>query len=238
MKTIAIRFLIILFLSSCALEQLTVRPDYCPSRLVTDGGKLAYYTGYYEAAIRLGRITSKASLMTELYKNARSLFLKGDDDSAILHLEDVACQDPRVEGSLTLLARALYRQGHYDYSRQILLRALALNRNDEIAWLVYGLTQLRLGDDKKGIESLKGGLTVLSKVSTSGYRGFPNWDSRNLVREAMRRTAFLIVNLDKVSAGKENVINSSELMLRRVDEEELAQRGETSEKNAAKDPVR
>jgi hypothetical protein len=54
----------------------------------------------------------------------------------------------------------------------------------------------------------------------------------------MRRTAFLIVNLDKVSAGKENVINSSELMLRRVDEEELAQRGETSEKNAAKDPVR
>ena len=162
--------------------------------------------------------------------------LKGDEgslDYAVLFLKDVVSEDPRLEGALTLLGTAYYRLGRYQEAFKILQRALAVNRNDEIAWLVLGLAQLRLGQDEKGINSLKGAITLLNKASTSGYRGFPNWDSKGLVRSAMRRAAFRLV---RVPGIKEDIIESCELLLGRVDEEELAQQGESPPKGPTDKP--
>jgi hypothetical protein len=101
---------------------------------------------------------------------------------------------------------------------------------------MYGLTQLRTGQDQKGIDSIKGALVLLNKVSKNGYRGFPNWDSKGLVRKAMRRAVLQVRRED--STGKERIIESCEVLLRRVDDEELAQQSESPAKGPSDNPRR
>ena len=100
----------------------------------------------------------------------------------------------------------------------VLKRALALNREDEIGWIVLGLTQMRQGDDEAGLESFKGGLTLLVKATKEGYQEIPDefWDSRGVVRRALRRSISLA---RKGVVEKRRIIQSGELLLHRVDRE-------------------
>lgn len=158
------------------------------------------------------------------YTEGRDQFLRGrggDMDRAVSALENVVREDATYKDSLTLLGRAYYRQERFSDAYVILQRALAINKDDEIAWLTIGMTQLRLNDNERGLESLKGAVTLLSKVSVRGYREFNDWDNNNQVRTALRRCALLIT---KGMESKEEVIRSSETLLRVMDEEENAQR--------------
>ena len=70
---------------------------------------------------------------------------------AIIALESVVKEDPTYRDSLTLLGRAYYRQGRYQDARQILMRAVAVNKDDEIASSAsrvksWGLVFLLLSD--------------------------------------------------------------------------------------------
>lgn len=144
----------------------------------------------------------------------------GNLDRAIVSLEAVVRQDPTYKDSLTLLGRAYYKKGGYEDARQILIRALALNKNDEIAWLVLGLCQLRLGDEQRGLESIKGGLTLLGKAMRDGYKEFPEWDPNRVVRTSLRRA---ILAATKGVEEKTNLIRSVEVLLDRIDDEEWRQ---------------
>lgn len=145
----------------------------------------------------------------------------GNVNKAIVALESVVRQDPTYRDSLTLLGWAYYRKGRYQDALQILQRALAVNKVDEIAWLVLGLTQLRLGADQDGMNSVKGGITLLGRASTDGYRGYENWDSTGIVRKAIRRSIKAIRT--KGLEDKKRVIRSMEIALQRVAEEEREQ---------------
>jgi tetratricopeptide (TPR) repeat protein len=151
-------------------------------------------------------------------------FLKGREgnmDRAITELESVVRGDPTYKDSLTLLGRAYYRKGRYEDAKQVLTRALAVNKEDAIAWVALALTQLRLGEDQKGLETFKGAVTLLSQVSVNGYRGYPDWDSNRLVRSSIRRTVFLAKKgLDE----KKRLIRAAETLLVRIDDEENFQR--------------
>ena len=147
----------------------------------------------------------------------------GDVDKAILALEDVVRQDPTYQDSLTLLGRAYYKKGRYWDAFEILKRALAVNSEDEIGWIALGLTQLRLGDDQKGFETLKGGLTLLNKVSIDGYKGIGFWDKNGSVRTAIRQSIFLLI---KEVEAKEKIISSGEVLLARIDDEMWKSTGE------------
>ena len=147
----------------------------------------------------------------------------GDVDKAILALEDVARQDPTYQDSLTLLGRAYYKKGRYRDALEILRRASAVNPEDEIAWIALGLTQLRLGDDQRGFETLKGGLTLLNKVSVDGYKGISFWDKNGSVRIAIRQSIFLLM---KEAEAKEKIISSGEILLARIDDEMWKSTGE------------
>lgn len=159
------------------------------------------------------------------YRQGRSLLLKPNKGvvapQVIPFLEEVARKDPFYQDTLTLLGQAYYHTGNYQDAFQILQRALIVNKNDEIAWLALGLTQLRLGKDQEGFESLKNGVALLNKLSRHGYRGHPSWDPNRLVSSAIRRTIALI-STDGL-AKKEDLIRAGELVLRRVDDEELSQ---------------
>ena len=158
------------------------------------------------------------------YEEGKDQFLRGrggDMDTAIDALEFVVSKDPAYKNSLMYLGRAYYRKGRYQDAHAILQRALALNQEDELAWLAFGVTQLRLGQVDKGLESLKGGITLASRVMVDGYHNYIYWDTRGLIRASIRRSAFL---LTKGTEEKNNVIQATDRLLLVVDEEENFQK--------------
>ena len=142
----------------------------------------------------------------------------GDVDTAIASLEAVVLENPTYKNSLTLLGRAYYKKQRFRDAFQVLQRALVVNAEDEIAWLVLGITQLRLNDNEKGLQTLKGGLTLFGKVSESGYRGFRYWDRGGKVKSATNAAVFVVRK--GFEGKKEDMIQSIENLLFTVDQEE------------------
>jgi len=154
------------------------------------------------------------------YEEGIDQFLRGkggDMDKAIAAFEYVVSRDPTYKKSLTFLGRAYYRKGRYKDAYAILQRAVALDNEDEIAWIALGLTQLQLGQDEKGVETLKGGVTLASKVLVEGYHDYMYWDNKGTVRGALRRSAFL---LTKGIDEKKNIIQATDRLLTVIDDEE------------------
>jgi tetratricopeptide (TPR) repeat protein len=158
------------------------------------------------------------------YEEGRDQFLRGrggDMDRAVASLESVVSQDPTYKSSLMYLGRAYYRKGRYQDAFAVLQRAVAVNNEDEQAWLALGATQLRLGQDEKGIETLKGGVTLANKTMVDGYHDYLYWDTRGLVRASLRRTAFL---LTKGVDEKKNIIESTDRLMSLIDDEDNFQK--------------
>jgi tetratricopeptide (TPR) repeat protein len=163
------------------------------------------------------------------YEEGKDQFFRGrggDMDRAVVSLEYVVSQDPTYKNSLTYLGRAYYRKERYKDAYAVLQRAVAVNKDDEIAWLALGVTELRLGQNEKGIETLKGGITLASKVLVEGYHNYDRWDLRGAVRTSVRRCAFY---LTKGVEEKENIIQSTERLLALIDDEENAQKNNHSQ---------
>ena len=151
---------------------------------------------------------------TELGKTQRG----GNVNRAIVDLEYVVRKNPRYKDSLTQLGRAYYYAGRYSAAIEVLKRAVTLNRDDEVAWIVIGLTQLRRGEDQRGLESLRGGLTLLAKATRSGYKDFKeeDWDRRGVVRRSLRRS----ISLARKGVGeKRRILLAGEVLLHRIDRE-------------------
>jgi tetratricopeptide (TPR) repeat protein len=158
------------------------------------------------------------------YEEGKDQFLRGrggDMDKAVAALEYVVSRDPTYKNSLTYLGRAYYRKGRFQDAYAILQRAIAVDKEDEIAWISIGAAQLRLGQADKGIETLKGGITLASKTMVEGYHNYPYWDIRGTVRGAIRRTAFL---LTKGAEEKDNILQATDRLLAAIDEEENFQK--------------
>ena len=158
------------------------------------------------------------------YEEGKEHFFRGrggDMDTAVVALEYVVSRDPTYKKSLTYLGRAYYRKERYQDAYAILQRAVAVDKDDEIAWLALGATQLRLGQNDKGIETLKGGITLASKVMVEGYHFYDKWDIRGIIRGTIRRCAF---NLTKGIEEKENILQCTDRLLTLVDDEENFQR--------------
>lgn len=158
------------------------------------------------------------------YEEGKDQFFRGrggDMDRAVVSLEYVVSRDPTYKNSLTYLGRAYYRKERYKDAYAILQRAVAVDKDDEIAWLALGVTQLRLGQNEQGIETLKGGITLASKVLVEGYHNYERWDIKGTIKAAIRRCAFY---LTKGVEEKENIIQSTDRLLALIDEEENVQK--------------
>ncbi len=158
------------------------------------------------------------------YEEGKDQFFRGrggDMDRAVTSLEYVVSRDPTYKNSLTYLGRAYYRKERYKDAYAILQRAVAVDKDDEIAWLALGVTQLRLGQNEQGIETLKGGITLASKVLVEGYHNYERWDIKGTIRASIRRCAFY---LTKGVEEKENIIQSTDRLLALIDEEENVQK--------------
>jgi tetratricopeptide (TPR) repeat protein len=195
-------------------------------------------SGYYiywllAAIVCLGAVSCSNTLpkfgVGGRYEEGKDQFFRGrggDMDRAVVSLEYVVSQDPTYKNSLTYLGRAYYRKERYKDAYAVLQRAVAVNKDDEIAWLALGVTELRLGQNEKGIETLKGGITLASKVLVEGYHNYDRWDLRGAVRTSVRRSAFY---LTKGVEEKENIVQSTERLLAQIDDEENAQKNNHSQ---------
>ncbi len=154
--------------------------------------------------------------------------------TAVPLLEAIVKEDPFYRDALTQLGRAYYQQRRYQVALQILRRAVLVDKEDEIAWLLLGLTRLRLGDDQKGLESFKGGLSLLYKKATKyDYRGYESWDKNKVVQSSIRRAIFQVQK-----GGLENkrrLIRSGELILTRIDDEVRDQSGDKAVEEMSED---
>lgn len=158
------------------------------------------------------------------YEEGREQFLRGRSgnmDTAITALESVVSVDPTYKNSLTYLGRAYYAKGRFQDAHAILQRALAINKEDEIAWIAFGLTQMRLGQLENGVDTLKGGITLASRVMVNGYMNYLYWDTRGLIRASIRRTSFL---LTKGTQERDDILRSTDQLLALVDDEDNFQR--------------
>jgi tetratricopeptide (TPR) repeat protein len=165
------------------------------------------------------------------YEEGRDQFFRGkggDMDRGVEALEYVVSRDPLYKDSLTYLGRAYYRKGRYQDAFAILQRAVAVNKDDEVAWIALGLTQMRLGQTDKGMDSLKGGITLAHKVMVEGYHNHKNWDSRGVVRGALRRSAFLLA---KGLEERDNILQTNDRLLALVDDEENFQKNALLQNN-------
>jgi tetratricopeptide (TPR) repeat protein len=158
------------------------------------------------------------------YTEGREQFTRGrggDMDKAVVDLEAVVRDDPTYRDSLTLLGRAYYRKGRYKDANQILQRALVVNKDDEIAWLVLGMSQLQLQDDNRGLETLKGAITMVGKLNKPGYRNYPEWDVKGSIRSAISRSALVVM---KGPEAKKEIFEACDALLARIDDEENYQK--------------
>ena len=158
------------------------------------------------------------------YEEGRDQFLRGrggDMDKAVVAFEAVVTVDPTYKDSLIYLGRAYYRKGRYQDAFAILQRALAVNPDNEIAWISLGMTQLQLGQNEKGIETLKSGITLASKVMVEGYHNYEKWDNRHTIQASIRRSAFLLIS---DSQAKDKILQSLSQLLAQVDDEENFQK--------------
>ena len=143
----------------------------------------------------------------------------GNMEKAINNFEAIANEDPAYRDTLTLLGRAYYKKGRFQDAHLILQRAVRLKNDDEIAWLTYGITQLRLGDNDRGLESVRGGLSLFSKATAdNNYRGYNGWDPADKVKIAARRAVFVAL---KGLEQKDDLIRGVELVLSAVEDEEF-----------------
>jgi tetratricopeptide (TPR) repeat protein len=93
----------------------------------------------------------------------RRALLVNDPEAALPYFLDAANRDPNYfyiserfrEGIWTYVGRSQYGTKRYQEARQSLERALANDRDDNMARLYYGLTLVRLGDNARGVKEIK-----------------------------------------------------------------------------------
>jgi tetratricopeptide (TPR) repeat protein len=103
----------------------------------------------------------------------RQALLKGSNETALGYFYSAAQRDPNYvyatgssprQGIWSYVGRTEYLTGRLPQARQALERALAANREEDIARLYLGLTLAREGDRQRGLKEIE-----------SGMRGISNW---------------------------------------------------------------
>ena len=96
------------------------------------------------------------------FQSGRQALLRNEPEQALGYFLEVAKQNPNYvhqsmyfrEGIWTYLGRTQYQLGMLKEARQSLERALSLDRDDHMARLYLGLTQMREGENERGLNEL------------------------------------------------------------------------------------
>jgi tetratricopeptide (TPR) repeat protein len=162
------------------------------------------------------------------FQAGRRAMLRGNNEAALAYFQSVAKQNPHYtygtaypQGILSYVGRTEYSTGQLPQARQTLERALATNREDDLARLYLGLTLARAGDRTQGLKEMEAGLKgIHSSIDyiTQAHRfSFGQyWDPGREIRSAIESD---LAALSSREVDISKVIVSGEWIARRMEEE-------------------
>ena len=174
-------------------------------------------------------------------QSGREALIIGDNKEALAYFEKAAKQDPSYvtgfvlpEGIWSYVGRAEYANGELSEARQSLERALANDKDDNVARLYLGLTVARVGDRQTGLREIETGLQgihnwidYVNDAFRFSYGRY--WDPGREIRSEIE------VDLGMISRKEfdwQKLITSGEWVGRKVEEEiDLARRDESRDLN-------
>src|SRR4030095_13740224 len=135
----------------------------------------------------------------------RQALLINQPETALAYFLEAAKRDPDYvyqsmyfrEGIWTYVGRSQYALGRYNEARQSLERALAKDRDDNLARLYLGLTLARSGDTASGIKQIESAMKAIHDWLDYLERSRPfgvYWDPTREIRRAIEKA------LDKITA--------------------------------------
>jgi tetratricopeptide (TPR) repeat protein len=162
------------------------------------------------------------------FQSGRRAMLSGNDETALAFFQSVAQKNPNYaygtayrQGILSYLGRTEYSTGKLPQARQTLERALAANREEDLARLYLGLTLMRAGDRDGGVKEIEGAmrgiqnwLDYFTEAHRFSYGQF--WDPGREIRSAIRSQLAMVSGRETDTS---KVIADAEWLGKRMEEE-------------------
>ena len=171
----------------------------------------------------------------------RRALLAGQDETALSYFQSAAQIDPNYrygsayqQGIWSYVGRTEYSTGRLPQARETLQKALAANKDEDIARLYLGLTLARSGDRQAGLKEIENGMRgihdwieYITEAQRFSFGQF--WDPAREIRTAIQGDLAMI-------SGKEfdwqRLISDSEWVAKRMEEEgDKARNDETRDRN-------
>ena len=162
--------------------------------------------------------------------------LEGKNETALGYFYGAAQRDPNYvyatgssprQGVWSYVGRSEYLTGRLPQARQTLERALAANREEDIARIYLGLTLAREGDRQRGLKEIEGGmrginnwLDYISQAQRFTIGQF--WDPDRDIRAAIQNDLAMISGKDL--DWQKLIANTEWLGIRMEEESDLARR--------------
>ena len=180
-----------------------------------------------------------ASLLTGgEVQSGRQALLKGSNETALGYFYSAAQRDPNYvyatgssprQGIWSYVGRTEYLTGRFPQSRQTLERALATNRQEDIARLYLGLALAREGDRQRGAKEIESGMQGINSFldyinQAQRFSIGQYWDPGRDIRAAIETNLAMISGKD---LDWQRLIADAEwLGIRMEQESDLARRQE------------
>ena len=171
--------------------------------------------------------------------SGRQAFIIGKNDDAIAYFRGAADKNPNYfygsplrQGIWSYVGRTEYTLGRFPQARDALERALAANKDENIARLYLGLTLARQGERIQGLKEIEGGLNgihdwleYITQAQRFSFGQF--WDPSREIRSAIESQLAMISGKD---VEWQQLIGHGEWLGKRMEEEsDLARLQESRE---------
>ena len=171
----------------------------------------------------------------------RRALLGGNNETALAYFQNAAQIDPDYkygsayrQGILSYVGRTQYALGRLPQARETLQKALAANKDEDIARIYLGLTLARSGDRPAGLKEIEGGMRGINdfiEYITQAHRfSFGQfWDPAHEIRSAIQSDLAMISTRE---FDWQKLISDSEWVAKRMEEEgDKARNDEVRDRN-------
>src|SRR6266404_5334622 len=176
-------------------------------------------------------------------QSGRQALLEGKNEAALGYFQSAANRDPNYiyatgsspkQSVWSYVGRSEYLTGRFPQARQTLERALASNRDEDIARLYLGLTLAREGDRQRGLKEIESGMRGINSFldyinQAQRFNIGQFWDVDRDIRRAIQSDLAMISGKDL--DWQRLTADTEWLGIRMEQESDLARRQEAFENN-------
>ena len=205
--------------------------------------KTRYALGFFLMAALVGGCASLQ--LGSDFQAGRNALITGKREVALSYFQSVAEKDPGYrygsayrQGVLSYLGRAEYAVGQLPQAQTTLERALAANRDEDLARLFLGLVLARSGERQRGVSEIENGmkgiygfLEYITEAHRFSFGRF--WDPARSIRSAIQSDLAMISGRE---FEMERLIVSAEAIGKQMEDEvDRARQDETREHSRQND---